>query len=116
MALERREHTEEPETLRYASRAERLWTPFQASVTLVCAAAWLLLGLSTADMLYRIPGKRYLFGATMDMLGMAAALASPVILGGSLFTRERAIITAAASLVVLAVIWTVRCVILLTYL
>ena len=118
MAANRDENAERPETLRYARKVERAWTRLQLSVAVACGVALLFLGLSTAELLYTIPGERYLFGQRTDTFhpGLAAAIASPVILALSFLARKSEIVLAAACLVVLAIVWTVRFFVLLSYL
>lgn len=118
MAARRDESSERPETLRYARKVERRWTRFQLSIAVACGVALLLLGLSTAELLYTIPGERYLFGQRTDTFhpGLAAAIVSPIILVLSFFAQKSGIIAAAAVLFVLAIVWTVRLIVLLSHL
>jgi hypothetical protein len=94
------------------------WTRFQLAVAVICAVDYLLLGPLTFSLLYTIPGERYLLPADSDLdsLGLVAAPAAPIILIASCFTQKPAIIVTAAGLVVLAIIWTVRAFVLLSYL
>lgn len=112
------ERTELPEALSYARRVTKRWSRFQLTIAVVCGIAWLFLSISTAEVLYAIPGERYLFGEPTDIgdLGLISALGSPIILMLSAFTRSRAVIAAAAGLVVLAIIWAIRVIVLLSYL
>jgi hypothetical protein len=118
MPADRSDNTESPETLPYARKVERPWTRFQLSMAVACGIALLFLGLSTAELLYTIPGERYLFGERTDTFhpGLAAAVVSPIILVLSFFTRRLEVVIAAGCLVVLAIIWSVRLLVLLSYL
>lgn len=118
MVAGRDENAERLKTLPYARKVQRPWTRFQLSMVVVCAVALVFVGVSTIELLYQVPGERYLFGQPSDFgyLGLIAAIASPIILVLSFFARKPEVITAAACLVVLAIIWTVRAFVLLSYL
>jgi hypothetical protein len=105
--------------LPYARSADRPWTLFQVGVATACAVALLVLGVSTAELLYHVPGgARYLFGQRTDIgyLGLLSAILSPIIFVLSCFAQRFVLISAAACLVALAIIWTVRMFVLLSHL
>lgn len=118
-AHEQRSQMDDPVPhISYARNVPSRWPRLHIAIACVCGAAYLGLGLSTAEALYHIPGERYLFGENSDVyfIGVAFALLSPVVLIVSAFTQNRVLLILAAGLVVLAVVWALRICALLHYL
>lgn len=104
--------------LPYAPRPTSRWTPYQKVLLVLCCLDYAILGILTADLLYVIPGERYLIGQgnLVGRLGFVLAPASLPILIASFVAESRILVALASGLILLSIVWTIRYFVLLSYL
>ena len=111
----------DPDVCAYASQKDRAprVTVYDLWVACICAVLYVLLGVSSVDAWYCIPGEQYLFPPGSDLVdwaGLLSAAAAPLVLLAAWLGNNRRVTVAASGLVLLAVLWGIRAVILLSYL